>query len=215
MFQVLSNPFAVTLISFALSAALTFLVRETARRNGFVAAPKSDRWHKKPTAMMGGAAVFLATIIVYLLFVTHTKASWIILGGSSVLFLVGLIDDILHIKPYQKLIGQFIGAAVVIGFGLVLPWTDTQILNISITFFWLIGITNAINLLDNMDGLAAGISAIAAFSLAISLGTSGQPIELILLSAFIGALIGFLVFNRSEERRVGRAGGSRLLTDCI
>ena len=195
MFQVLSNPFAVTLISFALSVALTFLVREYARRNGFVAAPKSDRWHKKPTAMMGGAAVFLTTIIVYLLFVPHTKASWIILGGSSILFLVGLVDDILHIKPYQKLIGQFIGAAVVTGFGLVLPWTDSQILNISITFFWLIGITNAINLLDNMDGLAAGISAIAAFSLAISLGTTGQPIELILLSAFIGALIGFLVFN--------------------
>ena len=195
MFQVLSNPFAVTLISFALSAALTFLVREYARRNGFVAAPKSDRWHKKPTAMMGGVAVFLTTVIVYLLFGPHTKASWIILGGSSVLFLIGLIDDILHIKPYQKLIGQFIGAAVVIGFGLVLPWTDSQILNISITFFWLIGITNAINLLDNMDGLAAGISAIAAFSLAIGLGATGQPIELILLSAFIGALIGFLVFN--------------------
>ena len=84
MFQVLSNPFAVTLISFALSAVLTYLVREYARKNGFVAAPKSDRWHKKPTAMMGGAAVFLTTIIVYLLFVPHTKASWIILGGSSI-----------------------------------------------------------------------------------------------------------------------------------
>ncbi len=195
MFQVLSNPFAVTLISFALAALLTYLVREYARKRGFVAAPKSDRWHKKPTAMMGGVAVFLTTIIVYLLFAPQTRASWVILGGSSILFFVGLVDDLLHIKPYQKLIGQFIGTALVIGFGLVLPWTDSQILNIVITAFWLIGITNAINLLDNMDGLAAGISAIAAFSLAIGLGASGQPIELVLLSAFIGALIGFLVFN--------------------
>ncbi len=195
MFEVIANPFVITLISFALSIVLTYLVRGYARKNGFVAAPKSDRWHKKPTAMMGGTAIFLTTIIIYLLFAPHTRASWIILGGSSVLFLVGLIDDILHIKPYQKLIGQLIGAALVIAFGLVLPWTDSQLLNIIITAFWLIGITNAINLLDNMDGLAAGISAIAAFSLAIGLGTTGQPIELVLLAAFIGALLGFLVFN--------------------
>ena len=81
------------------------------------------------------------------------------------MFLIGLIDDIFHIKPYQKLIGQFISAAIVIGYGLVLPWTDSQIINIVITAFWLIGITNAINLLDNMDGLAAGIAAVAAFAI--------------------------------------------------
>ena len=195
MLEILSNPFAVALASFVLSAVLTYLVRGFARKNGFVAAPKLDRWHKKPTAIFGGTAVFLTTLIIYLLFVPHTSKSLIILGGSSVLFFVGLIDDILHIKPYQKLIGQFIGVALVIGFGLVLPWTDSQILNIAITTFWLVGITNAINLLDNMDGLAAGISAIAAFALAIGLAVSGQPIELVLLSAFIGALLGFLVFN--------------------
>ncbi len=58
--------------------------------------------------------------------------------------------------------------AIVIGYGLVLPWTNSDVFNIAITAFWLIGITNAINLLDNMDGLSAGIAAIAAFSLAIS-----------------------------------------------
>jgi len=140
-------------------------------------------------------AIFLATILMYLVFVPKSSESLVIIAGSSVLFLVGLIDDILHIKPYQKLIGQIIGVAIVIGYGLVLPWTDSAILNTAITAFWLVGITNAINLLDNMDGLSAGIAAIAAFSLAIGFGASGQFSELLFLSVFIGALIGFLVFN--------------------
>lgn len=195
MAQVFSNPFFITLIGFALSAALTYLVRAAGHKFGFVAKPKSDRWHKRPTAMFGGAAIYLATVSIYLLFVPKTPESLVILAGSSVLFVVGLVDDIRHVKPYQKLIGQFIGVAIIVGYGLVLPWTNSEILNIAITAFWLVGITNAINLLDNMDGLSAGIAAIAAFSLAIGFGASGQSVELLFLSTFIGALIGFLVFN--------------------
>ncbi len=195
MFQLSSNPFLLATGSFIISVVLTFAVREFAQKQNFVAPPKSDRWHKKPTAMLGGTAIFLTTVLMYLLFVPPTKESMVILAGSSFLFLVGLVDDIRHIKPYQKLIGQFIGVGVIIGFGLVLPWTDSEIFNIAITAFWLIGITNAINLLDNMDGLAAGISAIAAFSLAIGFGAGGQTVELLLISVFVGALIGFLVFN--------------------
>lgn len=183
------------LISFALATGLTYLVRELAHKFGFVAKPKSDRWHKRPTAMLGGAAIFLSTILIYLLFVPKTPESIVIVIGSSVLFAVGLIDDILHVKPYQKLIGQIIGVTIVIGYGMVLPWTDSAVLNIALTAFWLIGITNAINLLDNMDGLSAGIAAIAALSLAIGFGASGQLNELIFLGVFIGALVGFLVFN--------------------
>lgn len=194
MWNFTSNPFVIAFVSLILSIILTYLVREYARKYGYVAKPKSDRWHKKPTAMMGGIAIFLTTIIVFLLFAEQTTRSWIILGGSSFLFLVGLVDDLLNIKPYQKLIGQFIGTALVIGSGLVLPWTDSQILNYAITAFWIIGITNAINLLDNMDGLAAGIAAIAAFSLAVGMSGGGSA-ELLLVSAFIGALVGFLVFN--------------------
>jgi UDP-GlcNAc:undecaprenyl-phosphate GlcNAc-1-phosphate transferase len=195
MFQLSSNPFLLATGSFIVSVFLTFAVRGFARKQNFVAAPKSDRWHKKPTAMLGGAAIFLTTVLMYLLFVPFTQESTVILAGSSFLFFVGLIDDVLHIKPYQKLIGQFIGVAIIVGFGLVLPWTNSEVLNIAITAFWLIGITNAINLLDNMDGLAAGISAIAAFSLAIGFSSSDQAAELILISVFVGTLIGFLVFN--------------------
>jgi UDP-GlcNAc:undecaprenyl-phosphate GlcNAc-1-phosphate transferase len=193
--ELAQNPWLFGLTAFVIASLLTFAVRETARAFGFVAKPKVDRWHKRPTAMYGGAAIFATTVLMYLLFVPHTRQSWIIIGGSSILFFVGLIDDRFHIKPYQKLFGQLIGTAFVVGSGLTLAWTESEILNIALTAFWIIGITNAINLLDNMDGLAAGISAIAAFILAVASGESVQTFELLLITVFFGALLGFLVFN--------------------
>jgi UDP-GlcNAc:undecaprenyl-phosphate GlcNAc-1-phosphate transferase len=195
MLTIFTNPIWIAAVSFVSAVLLTYIVRGAARRYGFVAKPKADRWHKKPTAMMGGAAIFLTTVIIYFLFVPYTRESLIILGASSFLFLVGLLDDLLNIKPYQKLVGQFIGATIIVGFKLTLPWTGYEIVDIWITVIWLIGITNAINLLDNMDGLAVGISVIAALSLAIGIGTTGQLGELLFVTVFIGALLGFLVFN--------------------
>ena len=195
MFYLSTNLFIVTAVSFLSAVMLTYLVRGYARRRGLVAKPQSDRWHKKPTAMFGGVAIFLTTLLMYFLFVPKTKESLIIMGGSSFLFLVGLIDDVLNIKPYQKLIGQLIGAVIVIGFRLSLPLTGYEVIDIWITVFWLIGITNAINLLDNMDGLAAGIAAVGAFSLAVGFGANGQMPELLLVACFVGALVGFLVYN--------------------
>ncbi|HEY0346683.1 MAG TPA: hypothetical protein VGC60_00890 [Pyrinomonadaceae bacterium] len=185
----------VPLVSFALAAALTPVVRRLARRWGFVAKPKTDRWHKRPTAMMGGVAIWLAVITTYLTLVPHTSAGWVVAGAASFLFLVGLIDDWLHIKPYQKLIGQVIGAAIVVNYGLVLPWTRSLPANMVITIFWLIGITNAINLLDNMDGLATGIAAIASGFLTLNFIAGNQPTEALMLGAFTAALIGFLIYN--------------------
>ncbi|HBB95780.1 MAG TPA: hypothetical protein DC054_10350 [Blastocatellia bacterium] len=185
----------VPLVSFALAAALTPVVRRLARRWRFVAKPKTDRWHKRPTAMMGGVAIWLAVITTYLTLVPHTSAGWVVAGAASFLFLVGLIDDWLHIKPYQKLIGQVIGAAIVVNYGLVLPWTRSLPANMVITIFWLIGITNAINLLDNMDGLATGIAAIASGFLTLNFIAAGQTTEALMLGAFAAALIGFLIYN--------------------
>jgi UDP-GlcNAc:undecaprenyl-phosphate GlcNAc-1-phosphate transferase len=193
--QVLSNPFIVGGISAAFSVLMTLAVRAFARKYDFVAKPKSDRWHKKPTAMLGGAAIFVTTVAMYGLFVPHTFESLVVIAAASFLFLVGLLDDILNIKPYQKLIGQLIGATFVVGFGLKLPLTGSELVDIWITVFWLVGITNAINLLDNMDGLAAGIAAIGAFSLAAGFYSNVQSMEVLMASIFIGALVGFLVFN--------------------
>ena len=109
--------------------------------------------------------------------------------------LVGLVDDVIHIKPYQKLIGQILGSAFVVYYGLSLPWTGSVLLNMALAIFWLIGITNAINLLDNMDGLASGIAIIAAGFLALSFVNSGQYTEAMVMLVFAGGLLGFLVYN--------------------
>jgi UDP-GlcNAc:undecaprenyl-phosphate GlcNAc-1-phosphate transferase len=191
----LSNPYVGAAISFAAAVVLTWIVRLLARRYGFVAKPKADRWHTHPTAMFGGVAIFLATALAYSLLVPQTSESIIVFAASSILFIVGLVDDLLHIKPYQKLIGQMIGASLVVGTGLKMPLTGYELVDIWITVFWIIGITNAINLLDNMDGLAAGIALIAAVSLGISFSVTGQVPELMLVAVFVGALAGFLVFN--------------------
>ena len=195
MTGVISNPFIIGGISAALAVLLTLAVRAFARKFDFVAKPKSDRWHKRPTAMLGGAAIFLTTVSMYGLFVPYTFESFVIIAAASFLFLVGLLDDIINVKPYQKLIGQLIGATFVVGFDLTLPLTGYELLDIWITVFWLVGITNAVNLLDNMDGLAAGIAAIGAMSLAIGFYANGQSTEVIFAAVFIGALAGFLVFN--------------------
>lgn len=181
--------------SFVLALVLTPLVRMLARRFGIVAKPKTDRWHKKPTAMLGGIAIWLSVVISVQFFIPHTTYSGVLLQASTFLFLVGLLDDLIHIKPYQKLIGQILGSAFVIYYGLTLPWTSSVLVNMALAIFWLIGITNAINLLDNMDGLASGIAIIGAAFLALSFATTGQFVEALMLMAFAGALLGFLVYN--------------------
>ncbi len=117
-------------VAFALAVVLTPLVRIFALRTGMVAKPKIDRWHKKPTAMLGGVVIWLAVVISYFLFLRHSTLigfsrndelvsyGWVIISASTFLFLVGLTDDLLHTKPYQKLIGQIMGSAFVIYYGL-------------------------------------------------------------------------------------------------
>ena len=191
-----------------MALGLTPLVRAVARGYGMVAKPKTDRWHKQPTAMFGGVAIWLAVVVSYLLFVRpNTPTGWlghfpgssldVVMGASTFLFLVGLADDLLNTKPYQKLIGQVMGSAFVIYYGLALPWTGYSALNVALTIFWLIGITNAVNLLDNMDGLASGIAVIASGFLALSFLATGQLMEALMLVTFAGALLGFLVYNSS------------------
>jgi UDP-GlcNAc:undecaprenyl-phosphate GlcNAc-1-phosphate transferase len=187
--------FVPPLVSFILALALTPLVRSLARRRGFVARPKIDRWHKNPTATVGGVAIWLTVVGAYLTLIPHTPYGWVIMGASTFLFLVGLIDDLVHIKPYQKLIGQVMGAALVVYYGLALPWTRSLPINMVITIFWLIGITNAVNLLDNMDGLAAGIASIASVFLTVSFMAGSQPTEALMSSVLAAALLGFLVYN--------------------
>ena len=181
--------------AFAASLAATPIVRALARRSGMVTRPRADRWAKKPTALLGGIGVFAGAAVAAVVLFPETPHWPAVFGGSAFLFLVGLIDDLRPLKPYQKLIGQLLGAAVVTADGLTLPWTPWPVANTAVTLVWLIGITNAINLLDNMDGLAGGVGAIAAVSLAASYYTAGDLTAAYMLAGFAAALIGFLRYN--------------------
>jgi UDP-GlcNAc:undecaprenyl-phosphate GlcNAc-1-phosphate transferase len=117
------------------------------------------------------------------------------LVGATLIFGLGLIDDFKQISPPAKLVGEIIAAAIVVFFGRNIDFFADDFINILVTFFWLVGITNAINLLDNMDGLAGGVSFIAACLLSYLFWKSGTTDLLVISLALAGGLLGFLVFN--------------------
>jgi UDP-GlcNAc:undecaprenyl-phosphate GlcNAc-1-phosphate transferase len=181
--------------SFLFSVLLTPLVRRMAHATGQVSAPRQDRWHSRPTALLGGVAIYLAFLVGCVLFAWQVPGAHLILMGGTLLFLAGLLDDLIGLKPYVKLVLQLVVAALVVYWGRRLPWTNIEAVNILLTIFWLVGITNAVNLLDNMDGLAGGISVIACLSLATTFLLNGQVEQALLPVLLGGAALGFLFYN--------------------
>ncbi|MFM8394022.1 MAG: undecaprenyl/decaprenyl-phosphate alpha-N-acetylglucosaminyl 1-phosphate transferase, partial [Acidobacteriota bacterium] len=145
----MKNAFIILSVA-TLSYTLTLVTRFGARRMGVIAAPREDRWHSSPTALLGGVAIYATFIISVFLFFPDVSAIKRLLLAGSLLFVVGLIDDLIQIKPYIKLAAQLVAASALIFSGHYLPWTQITILDFIITFIWLVGITNAINMLDNM-----------------------------------------------------------------
>ena len=171
------------------------IVRAVARRVGMVAKPRADRWHKNPTALLGGISIFAGVAAgAAIERIAGVQALWLYLGGLFV-FVLGLVDDIWRIRPLQKLLGQVAAALMLLMAGSVLPWTGLNAIDYAISFVWIIGITNAINLLDNMDGLAAGISLIAAAMFALLLWQHDEPQWAALSAALAASLAGFLIYN--------------------
>ncbi|MFZ4795473.1 MAG: hypothetical protein ACOYLN_15210 [Blastocatellia bacterium] len=186
--------FLITIVT-AISIILTWITRASARSLGVIAPLRKDRWHSKPTALMGGVAIYGAFICGLFIFHPDVPSIKRLLLAGTLLFIVGLIDDLLQIKPYIKLAAQLVAASALVFSGLVLPWTQIPILDITLTFLWLVGITNAINLLDNMDGLAGGISLIACLCLAFNFVLNDQYSQIYLPLILAAAIGGFLVFN--------------------
>lgn len=178
-----------------LAILLTALARVVSPRVGLVAAPRRDRWHSKPTPLLGGVAIYLAFVVGFYFFGPRTTGAYAILAGGTLLVATGLLDDILHIKPYTKLVFQLIAASILVYFGLHLPFVEYRLANDVLTIFWLVGITNALNLLDNMDGLAGGVTAIGCMFLAITFVLNGQVPEAVLPAMLGAAALGFLAFN--------------------
>ena len=192
--------------SFFLSVLLTPLVRRMAIATRQVAAPRDSRWHKKETALMGGIGIFVSFIAVWLLAVNvmgwqnfgHSYLPMIICASG--IFALGLADDIFNMAPQHKLAAQIVITSILIIFGFRLSWTFSKTINLFLSIIWIVGITNAFNLLDNMDGLSAGIAFIAGLFLFLmhfinpTINSLSGPI-LVMSVIYIGAILGFLIYN--------------------
>lgn len=183
--------------TFAGSTLLTWLVRAIARRFSILSVPQADRWRREPVPLLGGAAIFLSFLVGFLLFVPKEREFVLIVAGASCLFLLGLVDDFVRLKAYQKLVGQVAVAAALVSWGVVLPISGSEFLNSLITLIWIVAITNAVNLLDNIDGLCAGTALIAGVYRLLFCALNDHTGGVLFALVFIAAVAGFVLFNFS------------------
>ena len=195
MLTTIGAPF---LLALALSLVLVPLCRLGAVRLGFVARPREDRWHRRPVALFGGVGIAVVLFTCTAALGVARQQPVLVLTAAAV-FIVGLIDDVLSLKPATKLIVQIGLASALLVFGYRLNWLESTTLDILLTLVWIVGMTNAFNLLDNMDGLCAGIAMIVGAALMIDLlpGAAGTLMlsEARYLAILLGATGGFLAYN--------------------
>jgi UDP-GlcNAc:undecaprenyl-phosphate/decaprenyl-phosphate GlcNAc-1-phosphate transferase len=178
-----------------MAVLITMLIKPLALTAGVVAVPKADRWHRGRIPLLGGVAIMGAVVLVAAVVPGLSGQAWRLIAAAAVLAVVGLIDDVRPIRPQTKLVAQLLVASALAGSGLTLGLTQVVAVDQLITVVWLVGLSNAFNLLDNMDGLAAGIGLIASAFRLIFFLQDGNLEGAILAGILCGALAGFLVFN--------------------
>jgi UDP-GlcNAc:undecaprenyl-phosphate GlcNAc-1-phosphate transferase len=210
--------FLPLIVGLTASLLLVPAVRWFSSKTGKVAIPRSTRWHQQPTPTLGGVGMFIAfAIALLIMFLTKNDQNlfenrWSILTAIVIMFLVGIFDDYRPINPPVKLTFQIIAATLVIFFGgNTINFFRWPIANIMLTFLWLVGITNAINLLDNMDGLAGGVALIASGFLSVFFWKTNYPDLLVIALALAGSMLGFLIFNFPPAKIFMGDSGSMLL----
>ena len=199
------------ILALAISFACTPAVRMLAIKIKAVDVPKDNRrMHKVPIPRMGGLAIFAGFLVSVLFFVPLGTEFRSILIGALILVVLGIIDDIVALKPKTKFAGQIIAALIpalsgVSIHGIVNPFVPGQystlgIFSIPITLIWIVGITNAVNFIDGLDGLACGVSAIATVTMFIIAVLFGETYIALMMAALAGACLGFLPYNMNPAK---------------
>jgi len=193
---------AITLVALPVAAVvLSTLLRSPSLGGRLVAVPSGARWHDRTTPLFGGVGIAagLLTGVVLAVATGVIDATWLlagILAGCGLVFLAGLLDDVRHLSPIAKLVAQLGAAAIVIAAGLRVELVSNDVLGVAIALVWLVGITNAFNLLDNMDGLAATLATVACIYFAVDASTVHEnDLVLVLALSLAFACLGFLPFN--------------------
>ncbi|CAI9000215.1 putative undecaprenyl-phosphate N-acetylglucosaminyl 1-phosphate transferase [Brevibacillus sp. IT-7CA2] len=204
------------LTSLIISFIATPYVKKLAVKVGAVDAPNQRKVHTRIMPRMGGLAIYIGYLVAFFLFVPYTSISEMlgIFIGSTIVMVVGMLDDKYQLSPKWKLLGQLVATAiVVIPFGLKigvvnLPYSGSIDfssgwlfwLAIPITMFWIVGVTNAVNLIDGLDGLSAGVSAIAAGTMGVMALLMDDYKVATYCFVLLGAILGFLYFNFHPAR---------------
>lgn len=173
------------------------LVRKAAVRWGFVDQPSTRKVHTRPTPRLGGAAIYLACIAALLAFGNRFYVGQVvsILVGATLVSFMGVWDDHHGLRPLLKLAGQVLAAGVLVLSGIQVGFLHNPAVDLAATLLWVVGITNALNLLDNMDGLSGGVATIASVFFFLLAVMSGQYLVGSLAAALLGACLGFLYYN--------------------
>jgi len=184
------------------SLALTPVAEKIGIKYKIINAPSSKRINRKAIPLLGGASIYISFFVALLIFGREFKLHQLvgIVAGASLVSFFGLYDDWRELSPAFKFLGQVIPVAVLVSTGVMVEIFNSYILNVLITFLWVVGITNAINLLDNMDGIAGGVGAIASLFFFVLSALNGQYLVGALSAAMIGACLGFLRYNLNPAR---------------
>ena len=228
-------------IAFLLACIVSFMMTpysiRLAKKLGALDIPKDDRrMHGKTMPKLGGVAVIVGFLVasIYLFCIMSIEGTIDLFGeelyfkklmgiflGIIIITIVGMADDIKTLKPYQKLIGQLLAATVVVLFGVQIEHINvpmiaqiglTKEFSVLLTIIWIVAITNAINLMDGLDGLSSGITLISCISLLIIFALNYSPIvSILIITSLIGALVGFLPFNFTPAKTFIGDTGSNFL----
>jgi UDP-GlcNAc:undecaprenyl-phosphate GlcNAc-1-phosphate transferase len=188
----------ILVVGFAASLSLTPLSRALAIRLGIVDKPNAQRKiHVQATPLMGGLAIYAALVISLALFSPpqHIVELAAVLSGAGVLAVVGLADDRYNLGIGVRLIAQSVAALVLIASGIHIRLLGVPLLDYALTLLWVVGLTNAMNFIDNMDGLAAGLAGIAAAWFTVLAFNEGLTLVSSLAAALAGSAVGFLIYN--------------------
>ncbi len=193
----MSSIYLIFLLALAAAVAGMPLVRWVGERSGFIAYPEARKIHQTPIPQIGGLAMLGGALIAIFVFGERYNVPQVvgILISAVWVSMVGAWDDKKPLRPLVKMGGQLIAAILLIVAGVEVTFLPSEWLNWGVTILWILGITNAINFLDNMDGLSGGITAVASAFFMLMAIQSGQYLVASLSAALLGVSLGFLVYN--------------------
>lgn len=220
----MSNIYIIAIITALISFISTPLVKKLAIKVNAIDVPKDERRiHNKPIPVMGGLAIYFAFVLGVILYNgILTKSQLGIIIGATIIVIGGVLDDVKDLKPKYKIIIQVIAAICILQSGIRIsivtnpfrefyPYLSVGWIHIPITIIWIVGVTNAFNLIDGLDGLAAGIAFISCVTLMIVSLINGRLEAAFLTAVLSGAILGFIPYNFNPASIFMGDTGSQLL----